>query len=67
MVNTLQGEIEMKNIELVKENERLLRAINQYEKELALVSHNASAVNKTLEIERSEEVRRLILEIRNLK
>jgi hypothetical protein len=38
----------MKNISLVKENEKLLRAINQYEKELALVSHSANTVNKTI-------------------
>lgn len=67
VVSSLQGEIGKKNIELASENERLLRTVEQYEKELAISSHNANAVHKTLDLERSEEVRRLMLEIRNLK
>lgn len=46
VVNALQSELERKNIELITENERLLR--------------NANAMNRTLELERSDENRRLV-------
>lgn len=37
MINGLRGELSHKNAELLRENERLLRTVDTYEKELALL------------------------------
>lgn len=61
VVNSLQAQIEKKNIELAAENQRLLRTINQYQKQIVVTAHNTATFSKTLEIQKSEEVRRLMM------
>lgn len=67
LITSLQTEIGNKNMQMAGDNQRLVRTVEQYERQLLVAGSNMNALHKTLDIEKGEEIRRLILEIKSLK
>lgn len=77
MVAGLRGELHQKNTDLLRENERLVRTVDAYEKELVLIKeenrqllHGAQVDTTRVRVtadQLADENRHLVLEVKNLR